>query len=72
MDGQAVSTTGPNIVPHIAGQQKGYLVARPKDYRSGKIQHPLMSPVAQNLSDKEIQLLAEWYSSIKIEVRKLG
>ncbi len=68
MDGQAVLTAGPDIVPHLTGQQQGYLVARLKAYRSGKIQHPLMSPVAQGLSDPEIQLLAEWYSSIKIEV----
>jgi cytochrome c553 len=69
MNGQAALTTSPNIVPHLAGQQKGYLVARLKDYRSGKIQHSLMSPMAQDLSDKEIQLLAEWYSSIRVEVR---
>ncbi len=28
-----------------------------------------LSPMAQDLSDKEIRLLAEWYSSIRIEVR---
>lgn len=68
MDGQPVLTASPELVPYLSGQQKGYLVARLTDYRSGKIQHPLMSPVAQNLSDQEIRLLAEWYSSIKIEV----
>lgn len=71
MDGRAVLTTSPEIVPRLTAQQQGYLVARLEDYRSGKIQHPLMSAVAKNLSDQEIQLLAEWYSSIEIEVDKL-
>ena len=66
LDGKA--TTGGNsaITPNITAQQKDYLIANLKDYKSGKINHPQMSLIAQMLSKEDIENLAEWYSSIKI------
>ena len=39
-----------------------------KDYKSGKINHPQMSLIAQMLSDEDIENVSEWYSNIKISI----
>ena len=54
--------------PHIAGQLENYLRQQLLDYRSGKRQHPVMSVVAQGLSDFDIENLAAYYSGIRITV----
>ena len=69
LDGRA--TTGGNsaITPNITAQQQDYLIAKLKDYRSGKINHPQMSLIAQMLNDKDIENVSEWYSSITVEIK---
>ena len=68
LDGRA--TTGGNsaITPNITAQQQDYLIAKLKDYRSGKINHPQMSLIAQKLTNEDIKIVSEWYSKIKIEI----
>ena len=51
--------------PNLAGQQKGYLEKQLKSFRSGERKDPLMSPMALNLNDNDIQNLAAYYNSIK-------
>ena len=41
-----------------------------KAYRSGKREHPVMNVIARPLTDADISSLADWYSSLKIEVRE--
>jgi cytochrome c553 len=55
--------------PNIAGESELYLVTQLKAFRSGKRTHEIMSLVAQQLSDEDIENLAAWYSSIEFEVR---
>lgn len=52
--------------PNLAGQPAQYLEAQLKAYRSGARQHEVMSIIAQNLSDEDIDNLVAWYSNIKI------
>ena len=66
MDGQAASGGNSPLTPNITAQQKEYLVAKLKDYKSGKINHPQMSLIAQMLTDADIENVSEWYSKIKI------
>ena len=68
LDGRA--TTGGNsaITPNLTAQQYDYLIAKLKDYRSGKIKQPQMSLIAQKLTDEDIINVSEWYSKIKIEI----
>ncbi|MEM7225584.1 MAG: cytochrome c [Pseudomonadota bacterium] len=54
--------------PHIAGENKIYLVSQLKAFRSGKRQHQIMSVIAKDLSDEDIANLAAWYSSIEFTV----
>ena len=65
------STTGGNsaITPNITAQQKDYLIAKLKDYKSLKIDHPQMSLIAQMLNDEDIENVSEWYSSITVEIK---
>ncbi len=64
-------TTGGNsaITPNITAQQKDYLIAKLKDYKSLKIDHPQMSLIAQMLNDEDIENVSEWYSSITVEIK---
>ena len=68
MDGQATSGGNSSLTPNITAQEKEYLLAKLKDYKSGKINHPQMSLIAQMLSDKDIENVSEWYSKIKISI----
>ena len=63
IDGQAASGGNSPLIPNITAQQKDYLIAKLKDYKSGKINHPQMSLIAQMLSDEDIENVSEWYSS---------
>ena len=69
IDGKA--TTGGNsaITPNITAQQKDYLIAKLKDYKSLKIDHPQMSLIAQMLNDEDIENVSEWYSNIIVEIK---
>jgi cytochrome c553 len=53
---------------NLSGQQKEYLVAQLRAFRSGSRQNPQMSIVAKTLTDGDIENLAEWYSAIKVTV----
>ena len=53
---------------NLSGQQKEYLRAQLRAYRSGSRQNEQMSIVAKTLTDADIENLAEWYSAIKVTV----
>jgi len=54
--------------PHISGQSAIYLRAQLRAYRSGKRTHEVMSVVARDLTDADIDDLTAHYSSIKVTV----
>ena len=53
---------------NLSGQQKEYLVAQLRAYRSGSRQNEQMSIIAKTLTDGDIESLADWYSGIKVTV----
>jgi cytochrome c553 len=53
--------------PHLAGQPAIYTAAQLRAYRSGTRKHEVMAVLAKPLSDDDIQNLAAWYASIRIE-----
>lgn len=55
--------------PHLAGQPERYLAEQLKAYRSGRRAHEVMSVMAKPLTDDDIRDLAEWFSSLTIEVK---
>ena len=64
--GQAMQ---PNV-PNLAGQSELYTEEQLRNYRSGKRTHEVMSLMAKPLTDREIENLAAWYASLKVEVQE--
>lgn len=63
-DGKAVLVGAANL----SGQQKEYLVAQLRAFRSGSRRNEQMSIIAKPLSDDDIDNVSEWYASIKLSV----
>lgn len=55
-------------VPNLAGQSAIYLVEQLRNFRSGKRAHEVMAVIAKPLSNREIDDLAQWYSSLQVTV----
>ena len=64
--GPAGISTTPDA-PNIAGQPAIYLAAQLRAYRSGTRKHEVMAVMAKPLSEDDIQNLAAWYASIRIQ-----
>ena len=54
-----------SLWPNLAGQQEQYLVKQLKAFRDGERTDPLMSPMAKNLSDEDIDDLSAYYASLR-------
>ena len=50
-------------VPRIGGQNKEYLIAALKEYKSGARKHPTMNYQADSLSDQEIEDIAVYLAA---------
>jgi cytochrome c553 len=50
--------------PTLAGQHEEYIEHALNQYRDGSRTDPLMSPMAAPLTDQDIKLLAEYFSSL--------
>lgn len=50
-------------MPHLAGQDRVYLVAALEQYRNGKRREPVMRAAAGGLSPADIDALARWYAA---------
>lgn len=57
--------TSPNDMwPNLKGQKEGYLKKQLKAFRDGDRSDPMMSPMAQPLTDEDIDNLAAYFSSL--------
>jgi len=65
-DGNSVSPA----FPRLAGQHYSYLVKALTRYKSGERKNPIMSPQAANLSRRDIEDLAAYFSQQKGLVTK--
>lgn len=50
-------------VPRISGQNRDYLIAALKQYRSGERDHPTMRAQGESLSDQDIEDIAAFLTS---------
>lgn len=57
--------------PKLGGQHGDYLAKALGDYRSGARSNPLMSAVATNLTDAQIEALAAYFASQKSDLHTL-
>ncbi len=60
---KGISPTG--MFPNLAGQKADYLVAQMKAFRGKTRVNPMMSPMAANLKDEDIDNLAAYFASLK-------
>ncbi len=54
--------------PNLAGETNIYIETQLKAFRNGKRNNEIMSPIAADLTDADIQAAADWYSSIEIKI----
>lgn len=54
--------------PQLAGQNAVYLRKQLQDFKTGARQHESMTPIAQGLSDEQVQLLADYFSHQRAQV----
>ena len=55
--------------PHLAGQPALYTAAQLRAYRSGVRKHEVMAVMAKPLSDEDINQLAAWFASLRVNVQ---
>ncbi len=53
-----------DLWPNLAGQKEAYLIKQMKAFRDGVRSDPMMSPMAQPLTDTDIENLAAYFSSM--------
>ena len=53
--------------PKLAGQHADYIIKQLNDFKEGKRSNPLMSPVAENMSEQDMQSLADTFASKEIK-----
>ena len=58
--------------PHLAGEVNVYVATQLKAFRTGRRTHAVMSPIAAELSDAEIEAAADWYAAIALEIAPPG
>ena len=56
--------------PNLAGQPAKYLAAQLKAFRSGARRHEIMSVIAKPLSDDDIDAIASWFASVRVEASR--
>lgn len=57
------------MFPTLAGQSEEYLIKQLSDFREGRRENEMMTFLAKDLSDPEIDDLAAYYASIPFEVK---
>ena len=67
LDGLATIPEAPNI----SGQKEPYLIEQLTAFKSGERKNEMMSLVAQDLTDADIENLAAYYSASEISVGKI-
>jgi cytochrome c553 len=51
--------------PNLAGQKKDYLAKQILAFKTLDRKDPLMNPIASSISEKDIELIAEYFSGLK-------
>ena len=53
-----------SLWPNLAGQKADYLIKQLTDFQEGRRTDPLMGPISKTLSEQDIKLIAQYYSSL--------
>jgi cytochrome c553 len=55
--------------PKLAGQPADYIAKALRDYQSGARKNPLMAPMVQSLTKKDIKNVAAYFASLKGDLK---
>lgn len=55
--------------PNLAGETNIYIDTQLKAFRLGKRTHEVMSAIAAEMTDEEIRAVADWYGSVKLDIK---
>ncbi len=55
---------GVGAFPGLVGKDANHLISEMKKYKAGARQNPMMTPIMQALSDRDIEVLAEYYATL--------
>jgi cytochrome c553 len=58
--------------PNLAGQHAGYLALQLRAFRSGERENAAMALFVKNLSDEDIQVLADYYAGLPLAIAANG
>lgn len=50
--------------PNLAGQKLDYMIKQLHDFKAGRRQDPLMTPMANTLSDQDMVEISKYFSSL--------
>lgn len=56
-------------VPHLAGQNYGYLVKQMKDFQKGRRPHKEMRIMSRHMNETELEEIADYYSRLPRDPR---
>lgn len=60
------------VWPSLAGQNAAYIVDQLKAFKSGARENPMMSPMAANLSEEDMQEIGEYYAAQAVAVKPIA
>ena len=61
----------PGAIPTIYGKSKEYIIETMKQLRNGEIDSTVMERIAKGYSDREIILIANYFSSLKEDIKQM-
>ena len=61
----------PGTIPTIYGKSKEYIIKTMKEFRNGEIDSTVMKLIALGYSDREIFLIANYFSSLTEDMKQM-
>ena len=61
----------PGTIPTIYGKSREYIIKTMKEFRNGEIDSTVMKRIAKGYSEREIFLIANYFSSLTEDIKKM-
>ena len=61
----------PGTIPTIYGKSREYIIKTMKEFRNGEIDSTVMKRIAKGYSDREIFLIANYFSSLTEDIKQM-
>ena len=61
----------PGTIPTIFGKSREYIIKTMKEFRNGEIDSTVMKRIAKGYSDREVFLIANYFSSLTEDIKQM-